>query len=373
MDFGLTDEQQQLKTGARDFLSNECPSAVVRKVMAEESGLAPDLYKKMAELGWTGMIIPEEFGGLGLGMLDLAVLLEECGYAALPGPFPFSAGIAASALRLGGSPDQCQRWLPELAAGKLTGTVALVEEADSLDPADIVLGAARDGAGVVLNGVKMFVPYAHAADFIVVAARTDPGPDGLGFFVVEGGANGLSARILKNVDQTRRVCEVKFDGVKVPAAARLEKSSGLLEHLIDAGAVVVAADSLGGSERALEMAVEYSKVREQFGRPIGSFQALQHLAAELVAGLEPARSLLWYAAYGQDAGLEDASRAASMAKARLSNVYSRTADQSVLMHGGIGFTWEHDIHLWFKRSRFNDPFFGDPVFHRERVATLSGY
>ncbi|HEV3110391.1 MAG TPA: acyl-CoA dehydrogenase family protein [Candidatus Binataceae bacterium] len=373
MDFGLTEEQEQLKSGARDFLSNECPPSVVRKVMAEESGLAPELYKKIAELGWTGMIVPEEFGGLGLGMLDLAVLLEECGYAAMPGPFPFSAGIAASALRLGGSPEQCKRWLPDLAAGRVTGTVAIVEESDSLDPADIALSAARDGAGFVLSGVKMFVPYAHAADFMVVAARSTPGPDGLDFFVVEGGASGLGCRILKNVDQTRRVCEVKFDRVKLPEDARLPKSAGLLDRLIDAAAVVMASDCLGGSERALEMAVEYSKVREQFGRPIGSFQALQHLAAELIAGIEPARSLLWYAAYGQDAGLEDASRAASMAKARLSAVYSRTADQSVLMHGGIGFTWEHDIHLWFKRARFDDPFFGDPVFHRDRVATLSGY
>jgi alkylation response protein AidB-like acyl-CoA dehydrogenase len=373
MDFGLTEEQEQLKTGARDFLAKECPSAVVRKAMAEESGLAPDLYKKIAELGWPGMIVPEEFGGLGLGMMDLAILLEECGYGAMPGPFAFSAGIAASALKLGGSADQCRRWLPELAAGNLTGTVAIVEEADSFDPADIALAAARDGTGYALTGVKLFVPYAHAADFIVVAARSGPGPEGVEFFVVEGGAPGLTTRILQNVDQTRRVCEVKFDGVKVPAESRLEKSAGLLERMLDVGAVVIAADSLGGSERALEMAVEYSKVREQFGRPIGSFQALQHLAAELVAALEPARSLLWYAAYGQDAALEDASRAASMAKARLCQVYSRTADQSVLMHGGIGFTWEHDIHLWFKRSRFNDPFYGDPVFHRDRVATLSGY
>jgi alkylation response protein AidB-like acyl-CoA dehydrogenase len=373
MDFGLTEEQEQLKAGARDFLSNECPPSVVRKVMAEESGLAPELYNKIAELGWTGMIIPEEFGGLGLGMLDLAVLLEECGYAAMPGPFPFSAGIAASAVRLGGSAEQCQRWLPELAAGRLTGTVAIVEEGDSLDPEEIALSASRDGGGFVLNGTKLFVPYAHAADFMVVAARSTPGPEGIDFFIVEGGANGLSSRILRNVDQTRRVCEVKFDGVKISGDARLAKSAGLLDRVIDAAAVVMAADCLGGSERALEMAVEYSKVREQFGRPIGSFQALQHLAAELIAGIEPARSLLWYAAYAQDAGLEDVSRAASMAKARLSAVYSRTADQSVLMHGGIGFTWEHDIHLWFKRARFDDPFFGDPVFHRERVARLSGY
>ncbi len=373
MDFGLTDEQEQLKSGARDFLANECSSAVVRKVMAEESGLAPELYKKIAELGWTGMIIPEEFGGLGLGMLDLAVLLEECGYAAMPGPFAFSAGIAASALKLGGSPQQCQRWLPGLAAGSVTGTVAMVEESDSLDPADITLSAARDGSGFVLNGVKLFVPYAHAADFMVVAARINPGPDGLDFFLVEGGASGVTSRIMRNVDQTRRICEVKFDGVKLAQDARLPNRAELLDRLIDAGAVIMAADCLGGSERALEMAVEYSKVREQFGRPIGSFQALQHLAAELIAAIEPARSLLWYAAYAQDAGLEDASRAASMAKARLSAVYSRTADQSVLMHGGIGFTWEHDIHLWFKRARFDDPFFGDPVFHRERVAVLSGY
>ena len=373
MDFGLSEEQEQLKSGARDFLRKECPTTVVRKVMAEEDGTPRELHQKMTELGWTGMIVPEEFGGLGLGMLDLAILLEECGYAAMPGPFPFSSGLAARVIALGGSRDQCQRWLPELAAGRAIGTVATVEESDSLDPADIAMSAARDADGYVLNGIKMFVPYANAVDFIVVAARTGSAAQDIEFFVVESSAQGLTRRILQNVDQTRRVCEVKFDSVKLPAAARLERSAGLLDRVIDAGAVIMAADSLGGAERALEMAVEYSKVREQFGRPIGSFQALQHMAAELVADLEPARSLLWYAAYAQDASLEDVSRAASMAKARLSDVFSRTGDRAVLMHGGIGYTWEHDIHLWFKRSRFNDPFFGDPVFHRERVATLSGY
>jgi len=373
MDFGLSEEQHQLKSSAREFLRNECSTAVVRSAMADPDGMARELYRKIAELGWTGLAVAEEFGGAGLGALDMAILLAECGYGAMPGPFLFSSMLAASALKLGGSEDLKRRWLPELAQGSAIGTLAIVEENDSLSPDDISARARREGAGYVLSGVKMFVPYANVADFVIVAARTGPASDDFGFWLVERGAPGLSADTLRNLDQTRRVSRLSLDAVTVPAQARLDGGVALLERLIDIGAVAVAADSLGGIERALEMAVEYSKIREQFGRPIGSFQALKHAAAEIVADLEPARSLLWYAAYAQDALPDEAARAAAMAKARLSDIYSRAAGRSVLMHGGIGFTWEHDIHLWFKRARFNESLFGSPVFHRERLARLSGY
>jgi len=373
MDFGLSEEQRQLTNSARDFVRNECSTAVVRKAMADPDGMARELYGKIAKLGWTGLVIPEEFGGAGLGAIDMALLLAECGYAAMPGPFLFSSMIAASALMLGGSDELKRRWLPALADGSAVGTLAITEESDSLSPGDIATSARRDGASYVLNGVKMFVPYANVADFIIVAARAGSNSDDLGFWLVERADPDASVDTLRNLDQTRRVCRVSLNHVKVPAQARLEGGVALLERLIDIGAVAIAADSLGGSERALEMAVEYSKIREQFGRPIGSFQALKHAAAEIVADLEPARSLLWYAAYAQDARPDDAPRAAAMAKARLSDIYSRAAGRSVLMHGGIGFTWEHDIHLWFKRARFNEAFFGSPVFHRERLARLHGY
>jgi len=374
MDFGLSEEQQQLKSGAREFLRNECSTAaVVRKAMADPEGMPRELYRKMAELGWTGLMIPEQFGGSGLGMLDMAILLAEGGYAAMPGPFLFSSTLAAGALKLGGSEDLKRRWLPALADGSAIGTLAIVEENDGLLPTDLSAHARRDGAGYVLNGIKMFVPYAHVADFVIVAARAGADPNDIGFWLVERTTPGLSFRVLQNFDQTRRVCQLKLDGVAVPADARLEGGAALLDHLLDIGAVAVASDSLGGTERALEMAVEYSKVREQFGKPIGSFQAIKHAAADIVADLEPARSLLWYAAYAQDELPAEAPRAAAMAKARLSDIYSRAAGRSVFIHGGIGFTWEHDIHLWFKRARFNESLFGSPVFHRERLARLSGY
>jgi len=370
MDFGLSGEQQQLKDSAREFLNGECSTAEVRKAMASEDGRLAGLEGEIAKLGWNGLIVPEKFGGSGLAMLDMAVLLEEQGYAAMPGPFLFSSVLAASALAMGGTDELNAKWLRALAEGKASGTVAIVEKSDSLRPADLETIARRDGGGLRIRGVKMFVPYANLADFIIVAARAGEGAGDAGLFVAETGAPGVRIKMMKNLDLTRRVAEVEFSDA--PAAA-LGGGAALYSRLLDIGAVAVAADSLGGAERALEMAVEYSKVREQFGKPIGSFQALKHAAAEIVSDLEPARALLWYAAYAQDSAVAEAPRVAAMAKARLSDVYSRTTDRAVLMHGGIGFTWEHDIHLWFKRSRFNESYFGSPVYHRERVAQLGGY
>jgi alkylation response protein AidB-like acyl-CoA dehydrogenase len=373
MDFGLSEEQQQLRDSAREFLRKECPPAYVRKAMADERGDARELYTLIATLGWPGLIVPERYGGAGLTTLDMAVLLAEAGYAAMPGPFMFSAALASGALAVGGSNEVKERWLSELAAGKAVGTVAITERNDSLSPAEMTTVARRAGSGWVLNGAKMFVPYAHVADFLVVAARTDQSHSEVGLFVVETAASGVKNRILNGLDLTRRICAVDLDAVVVPSAAELEGGAALYARLLDLGAVAIAADSLGGMDRALEMAVEYSKVREQFGKPIAAFQALKHAAAEIVAELEPARALLWYAAYAQDALPEQAPRAAAMAKARLCDIYMRGTDRAVLMHGGIGFTWDHDIHLWFKRARFNESFFGAPAYHRERVAALSGY
>jgi alkylation response protein AidB-like acyl-CoA dehydrogenase len=367
MDFGLSEEQQQLKESARAFLSGECPTTFVRKAMATDDGYPRELYEQIAKLGWTGLIVPEEFGGAGLGMLDMAMILEEAGYAAMPGPFLFSSVLAASALKLGGSEQLNSKWLTALAEGKAVGTVAIVETAGSIDSRDINTIAMKGGAGWHLDGVKMFVPYANVADFMVVAGKHD---SDIFLFVVDTRSPGVTIRSLKNLDLTRRVSSVELKHVP---AERLGPSSDLFAKLIDIAAIAVAADSLGGTERALEMAVDYSKVREQFGKPIGSFQALKHAAAEIVADVEPARAMLWYAAYALDTGAADASRTASMAKARLCDIYSRGTDRAVLMHGGIGFTWEHDMHLWFKRARFNESYFGSPAFHRERVAALGAY
>src|SRR5271156_4990514 len=373
MDFGLSDEQRQLRDSAREFLTNECPPAYVRKTMADEAGAAHELYAAIAGLGWNGLIVPERYGGAGLGTLDMAVLLAETGYAAMPGPFLFSSALAASALVQGGSDEIKERWLGALASGKAIGTVAITERNESLNPAEMATRARREGAGWVLDGTKIFVPYAHAADFIVVVARTGSSPADIGLFVVETGAPSVRVRMLRGLDLTRRVCALELDATIVTPGAEINGGAALYARLLDVGAVAIAADSLGGMDRALWMAVDYSKVREQFGKPIGSFQALKHAAAEIVAELEPARALLWYAAYAQDAATPDAQRAAAMAKARLCDIYSRGTDRAVLMHGGIGFTWEHDVHLWYKRARFNESYFGSPAFHRERVAVLGAY
>ena len=369
MDFGLSEEQQQLKASAREFLADKCSTAAVRKAMASDDGRAPELEREIAKLGWTGLIVPEKFGGAGLGMLDMAVILEEQGYAAMPGPFLFSSALAGDALVHGGSDQLNAKWLGAIAAGSAIGTVAIVEGDDSLLPADFATVARRDGAAARISGVKMFVPYANVADFIVVAAR---GGDASAaeLYVVETKAPGVKISAQTNLDLTRRVARVEFDGA---SAVPLSGGAKLFARMLDIGAVAIAADSLGGIERALDMAVDYSKVREQFGKPIGSFQALKHAAAEIVSELEPGRALVWYAAHAQDSAPGAASRAAAMAKARLCDVYMRGADRAVLMHGGIGFTWEHDIHLWFKRARFNESYFGSPSHHRERVAQLGGY
>jgi alkylation response protein AidB-like acyl-CoA dehydrogenase len=373
MDFGLSEDQLQLKNSARDFLTKECPTTRVRQIASDDGGMSLDLYAAIGRLGWNGMLVPEKFGGAGLGMLEMSLLLEECGYAALPGPFLFSSALAVSALVAAGSDALNRRWLGPLAEGHVIGSIAVMEANDSINPAELATTARSSGHGWLINGSKMFVPYPHVADFMIVVARIGSGARDIGLFLVEPKQPGVKIRPLKNLDVTRRVSEVVLNSVEIPPEAALAAGADLYGRLLDIAAVAIAADSLGGTERALDMAVEYSKVREQFGKPIGAYQAIQHAAAEIVADLEPTRSLLWYAAYMLDAEPASASRAASMVKARMCEVFMRAADRAVLMHGGIGFTWDHDMHLWFKRARFNESYFGAPTFHRERVATLGKY
>ena len=377
MDFGLSEEQELLQQSARDFLARECPTSLVREMTRHDDGFSRSLHEKMAAMGWAGLIIPEKFGGLGLQMLDLAVLAEEMGRVVVPGPFFSSSVLAALSLVYGGANALKKEWLPRIAAGQAIGTLAFLEESDRLDAAGIAARCAKTRNGYRLNGTKMFVTDAHVADFLVVAFRSHgAGESGVSLLLLPRDTPGVSVAPLHSIDQTRRPCEVVFRNVEVPASAVLaEETKGwkVLSRVIDGACVVLAADSLGGAQRALELAVEYSKVREQFGRPIGSFQAVKHIAAEMVSEVEPARALVWYAAYAYDHEPRAAARAAAMAKARLSDVYCRTTNRAVQIHGGIGFTWEHDMHLWFKRAKWNETALGDATFHRERLAQLAGF
>ncbi len=377
MDFGLSEEQELLQRSAREFLARECPPAFVRQVAADEEGFPRALYGRMAELGWMGLIVPESHGGAGLALLDLALLMEELGRAVVPGPFFSSAVLATVTLVHGASRAQKKAWLPRLAAGDALATVAFVEESDRLDAAGITARARKARGAYRLSGRKMFVTDAHVADVLIAAFRTSGrNEEGVTLFLVPRDTPGVVVKPLQSVDLTRRLMEVDFCDVELPATAVLGsegKGWRTLAKMIDAAAVCLAADSLGGAQKALEMAVEYSKVREQFGRPIGSFQAVKHMAAEMVSEIEPARSLVWYAAYAYDALPREASKAAAMAKACLSDLYSRTTNRAVQIHGGIGFTWEHDIHFWFKRAKWNELAFGDATYHRERLAALARF
>ena len=377
MDFSLSEEQELLQRSAREFLERECPTAFVRSVMNDPDGFPRELYRQMAALGWLGLLIPGSYGGLGLSMLDLALLMEEMGRAVVPGPFFSSAVLATVALLDAGSAAQRKAWLPRLVAGDAVATLAFVEANDRLDADGITARARKGRAGYRLSGTKMFVTDAHIADVLITACRTGgKGREGVSLFLVPRDAPGVTVHPLQTVDLTRRSMEVEFRDVEVPKAATLGREGGgwkTVAKVLDAACVTLAAESLGGAERALTLAVDYAKVREQFGRPIGAFQAVKHMAAEMVSEIEPARALVWYAAYAFDALPREAAKAASMAKARMSDVFSRTTDRAVQIHGGIGFTWEHDMHLWFKRAKWNEYAFGDATYHRERLAQLAKF
>ena len=378
IDFGLSEDQEALQRAAREFLAAECPPALVRANAESGDGIPRGLYKKMAELGWMGLVVPEKLGGLGLSTIDLALVLEELGRAVVPGPF-LPTQLVIAALLKGGTDAQRATWLPAFLAGDAFGTLAAAEGDQTLDPAGIRTTATKTRDGWTLDGTKVFVQDAPGADVLLVAARTKAGagPAGISLFLVERRAKGVKVRPQEGFDLSRRTGEVQLKHVAVPKAALVGKEGQgwpLLARLFDLACVGLAADSLGGAWKAIEMAVEYSKMREQFGRKIGSFQAMKHIAAEMVADVEPSRSLVWYAAYAYDAKpAAEATRAAAMAKAALGDVYSRTARRAVEMHGGIGFTWEFDLHLWFKRAHVNEVAYGDPALHRERVASLDGY
>jgi alkylation response protein AidB-like acyl-CoA dehydrogenase len=377
MDFGLSEAQEALQSSARAFLAAECPPELVRETARSEDGVPRGLYRQLAELGWFSLLVPERDGGLGLGVLDLALVLEEMGRVAAPGPF-LSTQLVIAAVLKGASARQRRRWLPRLTSGNGFAAVAALEDDGRLDATGIQTRARRSRGGYQLNGTKAFVLDAPAADMLLVAARTKSGRNGAGvtLFMVERSAPGVRVQPNQTLDLTRRHGTIELRDVAVPAEARLGKEGEggpLLERLLDLGAVGLAADALGGAARTLEMAVDYAKVRQQFGRLIGSFQAIKHLAAEMVADVEPARSLVWYAAWAQDERPRERRRLASMAKASLSEIYSRTARRSVEIHGGIGFTWEFDLHLWFKRAHLGEVLFGDPTLHRERIAMLDGY
>lgn len=362
MDFGLSQEQVLLKDTLRRFLSETCPTSRVRAVMESDTAHDEDLWKGLAELGVPAMAVPAAHGGLGRELLDLALVSEEMGRAATPGPF--LAHVMASIALAESRDEKLQaEWLPRLATGDAVASLAVGEDEAVWDPEQLRTTA----RGEILEGTKTFVPFAEVADAILVAARDEAGP---GLWLVERGAPGLEVIPLQVVDRTRRVAMLRLD--RTPAR-KVAGGTEALARALDAGLVLVAADAFGGSQRCLEMTREYALTREQFGQVIGAFQAVKHQLANMACDLEPSLSLWWYAAHAFDHLRDQSPRHASLAKAHLTDLYDRITRDATELHGGIAFTWEFDLHLWFRRAVFDRGFLGDAAYHRERAARLAGW
>jgi len=377
MDFGFSEEQEMLRKSARDFLAAESPMTYVRRMMEDDRGFTDAQWKQMAELGWMGLILPEQYGGAGGDFVDMVVVLEEMGRAVLPGPFFATVVLGGVALLEGGSDGQKASFLPKIAAGDLRVTLAQLEPNARWDAEGIELQARKDGGGYRLAGTKLFVPDAHTADVIIVAGREpgSKGAEGVTLFLVDAGASGVKSTLLKTMDQTRKLCEVVLEDVRVPADRVLGQPGAgwkLLDRVVDRGKVGLCAEMCGGAQKVLEMSVEYAKVREQFGRPIGSFQAIQHKCANMLVEVESSKSATYYAAWAVANDVAEAPLAAAMAKAYTSDAYRHTAGEGIQIHGGIGFTWEHDMHIYFKRAKSSEVTFGDATWNREIVAQLIG-
>jgi alkylation response protein AidB-like acyl-CoA dehydrogenase len=371
MDFAFSEEQEMLRASAREFLTKQCPASYVRQMMEAEDAWDQAFWRKLAEMGWTGLGIPEAYGGVGT-FLDLVVVLEEAGRALLPGPFFSTMGMAVPTLLECGSEAQKREVLTAIAGGDARATVALTEPSGRWDADGVSLSAHQAGDGWRLDGIKLFVPDAGVADHMIVAARTrGSGEQGVTLFLVSGRPDGMTVSALRTMDMTRRWYEVRFEGVQVPASAvvgTVDEGWAPLRRALDWAAAGLCAEMVGGAQHVLDTSVEYAKTRQQFGKPIGIYQAVSHKLADMLLETESARSATYYAAWAVDADAPDRSLAASMAKAYTSDAYRRAAGNGIQVHGGIGFTWEHDMHLYFKRAKASEVTLGDATYHRELVA-----
>ena len=363
MYFDLTDEQQAIRSTARDFLAARYKSERIRELAESEQGFEPSDWNEMAELGWPGLALPEEWGGQGLGIVELAVLFEEMGYALAPSPL-LSNTVAGLVLAICGSEEQRDRFLRPLASGEKRGTPALMDAGSPATPGAFTMEAKQAGEGIVLDGEKVLVLDAASADFFVVATA-----DGKRH-LVESGAAGITVTPEPSIDLTRRLYSVRFEGVEVVAPDTLPAEASEYFPVLHRLCVALAAESTGIAQRTMEMAVEYAKDRKQFDRPIGAYQAVSHRCAQMLLETENSRSAVYGAAWAADAEPDSLPLAASMAKAYASDAGWRVPDASIQVHGGIGFTWEHDLHFFLKRGKANAAMFGSAKWHRERVADL---
>ncbi len=370
MKFSFTDEQQEFRSVLRRFLEDKSSTTEVRRLMETDEGCDPEVWRQLSqELGLTAIHIPESYGGQGFGVGELAIAVEEMGRALLCAPYFASTVLAATAILKTGSEDQKQLLLPDIASGETVATLALAENSGAWDTSGVAMTATANGDKYTLEGTKSFVLDGCTAGVIVVVARKagSSGDDGVSFFTVAGDAAGLKRAQLNSMDPTRKLARLTFSGVEAELLGVEGGAAGPLAETLDIAAICLANEMVGGAERLRESAVEYANMRVQFGRAIGSFQTLKHKAADMLLEVELAKSAAYYAAAAADEHDEEVSALASLAKAAAADVYMQTAVHTVQIHGGIGFTWDNDTHLWFKRAKSSEVFLGGSAYHRERM------
>src|ERR1700691_2415125 len=353
MQFGLSESQEFLKDSARKFFAGECPSAEMRRLMETETAYDADLWSKLTDQGYTGIIFPEAYGGVGLGKVELMLLMEEAGRALLPGPFFSTVVLAGSVLDAVASPAHKQKYLGPICRGEARATVALLESSATWNPRDVQLTASNGN----LSGEKYFVPDPAVADFIIVVARN-------GVFLVNSKSPGLKISPMTAMDLTRKLYVVEFNNTP---AEEISPTTDL-ERAFDIATAALSAELVGGMQRTLDITVEYAKTRKQFGKPIGTFQAVQHQCADMYLETESSRSAVYYAGWALEENSPDATVAVSIAKMYASDACRGVGNRGIQIHGGMGFTWENDLHLYYRRAKSSETMFGDATFHRERIA-----
>jgi alkylation response protein AidB-like acyl-CoA dehydrogenase len=355
MQFGLTESQEFLKNSARQFFAGECPSVAMRRLMETDTAYDATLWSKLTEQGYTGIIFPEAYGGVGLGKVELMLLMEEAGRALLPGPFFSTVVLAGSVLDAVGTPGHKKKYLEPICKGEVRATIAILEAGASWNLGDVRLSASNGK----LTGEKLFVSDAAVADFLIVVA-------GNGVFVVDSKARGMKITPMSGMDLTRKLYAVEFNNTSAEELGSLSN----LPRAFDIATAALAAELVGGMQRTLDITVEYAKTRKQFGKPIGIFQAVQHQCADMYLETESSRSAAYYAGWALEENLPDAAVAVSIAKMYCSDAARTVGNRGIQIHGGMGFTWENDLHLYYRRAKASETAFGDATFHRERIGSM---
>ena len=370
MNFAFSEEQEELRKVVKDFLNAKSSEATVRELMETESGYDPAVWSQMGEqMGLQGLIIPEEFGGSGYTYVELIVVLEEMGRRLLCAPYFATVALAANALLHCGDDAAKAKYLPGIASGETIATLAFTEANGKWDDSGITMEATKSGDGYTLSGEKMYVLDGNTASLVLVAARTG---GNVSLFAVAGDAPGLSRESLSTMDQTRKQSRLTFADTPAELVGAEGQGWPVLERVLDLAAVALAAEQVGGAQECLEMAVQYAKDRVQFGRPIGSFQAIKHKCADMLLETESAKSAAYYAGWCAAELNDELPSVACLAKSYCSEAYFHTTAENIQIHGGIGFTWEHPAHLYFKRAKSSELLFGDPTYHRELLAQRIG-